>query len=53
MEHYARQIAKAPDPRGRAQVAFTRLRAVAPPHDQVWDHVRTVLEQVTGERSRT
>jgi hypothetical protein len=52
MEYYATQMAQAADPQGQAQVAFSRLRALAPPHDQMWNRIRSALEEFIHEKER-
>jgi hypothetical protein len=53
-EHYARQYATAPDPKARAQVTFSRLRALYPAQDQTWPRIEAALEQfLDREKART
>lgn len=50
MEHYAMQRATAPDPKARTRVAFSRLRALCPPHDPMWQRIDATLTEFINEK---
>lgn len=51
-EFWAQKFTQVPDPKGRAVVAFERLRATVPAHDQAWTELETTFTRLVEQRER-